>query len=142
MIAIAAGLIVVFLAFFLVARRSRAAGMLAEASYRVVLDADHISCAYPSGEVQSIAWTDLALVQIITNDAGPWGVDVLWGFHDRSGIARVVIPGGAAGEPAMLRSLRQLPGFDPKAVIDAMGSTSTRRFIVWSGAVGRAPGAN
>ncbi|MDB6074411.1 MAG: hypothetical protein JWO89_2051, partial [Verrucomicrobiaceae bacterium] len=42
-----------------------------------------------------------------------------------------IIPQGATGDGELLELLQTLPGFDSMALIDAMGSTECRQFLVW-----------
>jgi hypothetical protein len=42
----------------------------------------------------------------------------------------VAIPGGLMGD-ALLQRLQALPGFDNKAVIEAMGCTQDAAFLCW-----------
>jgi len=100
-----------------------------EALCQVSIDNRAISCAYPDGTFQSVAWNDLTSVEIVTTDAGPWAADVFWVLE--AGESRCVIPQGATGENAALSRLQTLPGFNSEAVIDAMGSTSNQRFVCW-----------
>jgi hypothetical protein len=48
------------------------------------------------------------------------------------------VPQGATGERALLERLQELPGFDDRAVIDAMSATARQRFLCWERA-DRAP---
>ncbi len=105
--------------------------LMPEAQCLVEIDDVGISCKYPGGEEPRISWDELAAVNIRTNDSGPWGTDVFWGFHGRDGKAKLVIPGGATGEGEMLEALQRLPGFDDAAVIKAMGCTSNNWFECW-----------
>jgi hypothetical protein len=114
----------------LVWRRSRRP-LIPESLFKVLLTSDHISCTEPNGNQRSIPWADVASVRIHTNDSGPWGTDVLWGFHRASGEVSLVVPGGATGEQEMLVELSKLPGWRDNEVIAAMGCTSNREFICW-----------
>lgn len=100
-----------------------------EAECRVSIGEKDISCIYPDGTTQSVAWSDLTSVEIITTDGGPWAADVFWILE--GGNRRCVIPQGATGEDALLVRLQTLPDFDSEAVINAMGSTSNERFPCW-----------
>lgn len=50
------------------------------------------------------------------------------------------VPQGAEGFPALLERLQRLPGFDNRAVIEAMGSASPERFPCWHGLARRGSG--
>ena len=89
-----------------------------------------ISSTYPSGETQSIAWSDVRRVAIETNDSGPWGADFWWLLEGDAG--RCTYPQGATGElEAMAVFPRKFPGFSHEAVIEASGCTSNARFVCW-----------
>jgi hypothetical protein len=55
--------------------------------------------------------------------------DVFWLLHGTDG--GCAIPQGATGEKELLERLQALPGFDNAKVIEAMGSSSDRRFLCW-----------
>jgi len=83
----------------------------------------------PDGVARQVAWPDLRAVEIATDDSGPFAEDVFWVLHG-VGVA-LVIPQSAGGSDALLTRLQQLPGFDNGAVIAAMSSASTKRFLCW-----------
>ena len=133
---------IVFLGAFLtmmILRSSKTAGLMPEARYVVSMDGKGITCTYPKGDLHNILWQELSEVNIRTNDTGPWGIDVLWGFHDAAGLPKVVIPNGATGVTDLLRALEQLPGFDDQAVIKAMRCTQNESFLCWRGKVQTSP---
>jgi hypothetical protein len=102
-----------------------------EAAWTVTSVEDRINAVDPSGEVSSVALSDLSGVMIETNDSGPFGADVWWllfGADDRLACA---FPQGAMGEKAAVDRLLGLPGFDHEAMIMAMGSTGNAVFPVW-----------
>src|SRR5690349_16446762 len=105
--------------------------LLFESRVLVHFDDDGISVRFPDGGVQSIAWGEILRVAIETNDSGPWGADV-WCCFEGAG-TRCVYPQGATGEMDLLAALpNRFPGFDQRAVIKAMGSTSNARFLCWA----------
>ncbi len=98
---------------------------------RVAVTSDAVTRFRPDGVQESVRWDDLVEVQIITTEEGPWSEDVFWlliGSDAKSGCA---VPQGAEGANTLLEALQKLPGFDNKAVIEAMGSTSNARFVCW-----------
>ncbi len=111
--------------------RARHRPLLPESLCVVRVTETEVTCAYPEGATQSIALADLSSIRIRTTDDGPWEPDVFWGFHGPTGEPVVVVPGGATGEQEMIAALSKLPGWDDSAVIEAMGSTSNRLFVVW-----------
>lgn len=100
-----------------------------EAAWTVTMTDALISCARSSGKVESVAWDDLKEVAIITNDEGPFAIDVMWLLvGNESGC---VVPLGATGEAALVEKLQTLPGFDNEVMIEAMSSTVNRKFVCW-----------
>jgi hypothetical protein len=90
-----------------------------------------VRCERPDGRVESVAWNDLEAVIVETTDEGPWAADVFWILARTNMAMGCVIPQGATGEKALLERLQKLPGFDNKALIQAMGSTSNAKFLCW-----------
>ena len=106
-----------------------------EPGHSVAVDEAGIRVREPGGSEQRMRWEDLASVVILTNDQGPFAVDVHWVLAARDKGLRLVLPMGSAGEQELLREMQQrLPGFDNAAVIDAMGSTDNANFLVWQAA--------
>jgi len=93
-----------------------------------VTDAE-VVCERPDGKVERVRWDDLQKVEIVTTDKGPMEPDVFWVLHgSKTGVAA---PQGATGENELLDRLLKLPGFDNKALIDAMSSATNKRFLCW-----------
>lgn len=84
----------------------------------------------PDGATASITRADIAEIAIVTDDAGPWQEDVWWVVTHKTG-SSLMYPNGAIGEQDAIGWFNELPGFDDKMVIKAMGSTSVDRFICW-----------
>ena len=78
------------------------------------------------GRTESIRWRDLREVQIVTTDQGPFVDDVFWLLIGEDG--GCLVPSQAEGMSALLERLGELPDFDHRAVIEAMGSTDNNRF--------------
>ena len=109
--------------------------MTSESNWVVTLTDTGVSCTGPNGQVESVAWKDLNVVTIVTDDLGPFSPDVVWVLSgERSECA---IPVGAAGEDALLSKLQELPGFDNEVFIEAMSSTANNRFICWKRSAGQ-----
>lgn len=76
----------------------------------------------------------MALDSLVSVDLDTAGLDgdgeVFWVLQDEIG-QMVRIPGGADGAVALLDRLGTLPGFDHRAVVQAMSSRSARRVAVW-----------
>ena len=100
---------------------------------RVGFDDVEVSCVHPDGTTESIKWSDLKSVEIVTTSAGPFLEDV---FYVLDGEGRsCVVPQGAEGCRAFWDRLGALPGFDHESAIRAMTCTDDARFPCW-----RAPG--
>lgn len=105
------------------------AGIHPEAVWEATLSVAGVSCAGPNGVVESVEWDDLKEVAIVTTDEGPFAADVVWLLIGGKSVC--VVPQGATGEDVLLEKLQTLPGFNNEAVIEAMGSTSNRKFVCW-----------
>ena len=100
-----------------------------EGKWVVSVSDTQVSCTRPNGTVESVSWDDLRAVVIETTDEGPYASDVFWHLAgDKSGC---IVPLGATGEDAMIERLQALANFDNEAFIEAMSSTSNRRFVCW-----------
>ena len=110
-------------------KEASAVGMNLEASYVVTVTDEGVSCSRPSGLVEAVEWDDLKEVSIVTNDEGPYAIDVMWLLvGDRGGC---VVPQGATGEDELLKKLQNLEGFNNEAVIEAASSVANRKFVCW-----------
>jgi hypothetical protein len=95
----------------------------------VSFDETAVCCERSDGLVESVQWSDLQEVYLLTTDAGPRMDDVFWVL---SGTASgCVVPSEAVGAAELIARLQQLPGFDNRAVIDAMASMERRQFLCW-----------
>jgi hypothetical protein len=100
-----------------------------ENRFVVRLSDSGVVCERPDGQVERVGWADLEKVEILTTGDGPFAPDVFWVLHGAAG--GCAVPQGATGEKELLERLQRLPGFDSGVVIEAMGSTSDRRFLCW-----------
>ena len=103
--------------------------LVPECYYIVQVDDRQVSCTNPEGQVESVEWSDLQKVEIVTTDTGPALPDVFILLHGSN--TGCVIPQGATGEQALVESLFRLPGFNYQEMIDAMRSTDNQRFLCW-----------
>lgn len=81
------------------------------------------------GQEVSIRWDELQEVAIETTDRGPWAEDFFAVLTASAGTVR--IPQEAVGFELLLQYLKELPGFDCEAVIEATGSTHNASFPCW-----------
>lgn len=100
-----------------------------ESLFTVTLDEEWCTCTRPDGQKEAVRWDQLEEVLLVTTDQGPLEPDVFWVLS--AGETGVVVPQGATGERALLERLQQLPGFDSRPVIAAMGCTENRQFSCW-----------
>ena len=100
-----------------------------ESLFTVTFDEAECTCTRPGGQKESVRWDALEEVLLMTTDQGPLEPDVFWVLS--GGETGVVVPQGATGERALLERLQQLPGFDSRPVIEAMGCTDNRQFSCW-----------
>lgn len=95
----------------------------------VFCDDTCVTCVRPDGESESVSWSELQKVEILTTDEGPFQEDVYWLLHGQAG--GCAVPQGAEESNNLLTRLQQLPGFNNSAVIEAMRCTDNRRFLCW-----------
>jgi hypothetical protein len=78
-----------------------------------------------------VRWTDVKRALIITTSAGPWGEDVYFVLESTEGNG-CIVPHEAAARTKLLEEMQaRLAGVDDRKVIEAMGSTSERTFVIW-----------
>jgi hypothetical protein len=81
-----------------------------------------------------VRWTAVSRARIITTSAGPWGEDVWFVLEGPEGKG-CIVPHDAVVRTKLLAEMNaRLPGIDDRKVIEAMGSTSDRTFVIWESA--------
>ncbi len=91
----------------------------------------------PDGTIhESVRWSDLNRISIMTTDDGPFAEDMFFMFYGEEG--GVAVPNGDACELKLLDIIGELPGFDFMAVVVASGSVDWAEFECWSGESGDA----
>lgn len=98
---------------------------------RVEFDDDIIIRHLPDGSSENIRWNEIDQVTILTTDQGPWSEDAFWVLENTGGTKGCMIGNGAKGFPELLDRLQTLPGFRDETVVEAMGTTSNKRFVAW-----------
>ena len=98
---------------------------------KVIFDSEQITRILQNGKTESVRWNDLQEVGILTNDRGPWTDDLFWILAGKDKESGCIIPSEAVDLKELLSRLQQLPNFDNKTVIEAMGTTSNAKFICW-----------
>lgn len=109
---------------------SRAAAAMPAATPSLTVDDAGVRRQLADGRVESVAWSDLESVEILTTCDGPFAEDVFFLLFAADGKG-CAVPHGAAMETDLLARLQALPGFDNMAAIAAMGSAVERRFPCW-----------
>jgi hypothetical protein len=104
--------------------------LIPESLYKVQLSEAGVSCARPDGTIESVEWSDLCKVELLTTDEGLFAPDVFWILCGSS--SGCVVPQGATGEQQLMDQMGKLPGFNWKPVIEGMKTTRNQRFLCWS----------
>ena len=99
-----------------------------EESWQVQILNDVLEVVDPTQSVQRIRLEDIKGIAIETNDSGPFGTDVIW--HVSDGVDTISFPMGATGETDAMKKLQTLDGFDNQELINAMGCTDNKTFIL------------
>jgi hypothetical protein len=97
---------------------------------RVTFDDEQVVRTLANGQVESVRWSDLQQVSIMTTSDGPRADDIFFLLHGEGNLG-CAIPQSADGVDALLARLQELPGFDNEAVVRAMGSSSEAVFVCW-----------
>ena len=95
----------------------------------VTMDEAGVRRELSNGTVEHVTWAELARVEILTTDEGPFCEDFFWLLFGREG--GVLVSGEDAQAIGLLDRLQKLPDFDNIAVIEASGSTDNARFLCW-----------
>jgi hypothetical protein len=98
---------------------------------RVEYDADTIRTYSGEVVVDSISWNELDAIVVVTSEIGPSGDDVVWVLANSTRSRTILIAGACPGFPALLEALQRLRGFDNVMLLEAMGSVTRGRFVVW-----------
>jgi hypothetical protein len=98
----------------------------------VIIDDEKILCKKPNANDESITWSKLDAVLIETTDEGPVATDVFWLLLTKDMSSGCIIPQGAKGENELLAVMQsRLTNFNNELLIEAMGSTDNKRFLLW-----------
>jgi hypothetical protein len=127
-------LLLVYLAFGVYGGRAMQQGYSGDdggGRARVVVDDTSITQHRPDRVVDTIKWSDLREVGVLTNDEGPLFEDVFFALLG-PGESGFLVPQGADGSQVLVERLLKLSGFDEQRFIEAMGSTANRKFVCWS----------
>ena len=92
------------------------------------LDEQGVRCRDATAE-RSVRWAELAHIEIVTTDDGPFADDLFWMFEAVTG-ELCVVPGSLV-DGRLFDRLALLDAVDYGAIILAQGSTDHARFTVW-----------
>lgn len=95
----------------------------------VVFDDTGVTCRRSDGTEEHVDWASLEAVEIVTTSGGPWVDDVFWVL--RAGDRGCVVPSESESIAPLIERLQRLPGFDNRALIEAMGSVDDASFLCW-----------
>jgi len=99
---------------------------------RVVFDEDEIVRYCGDEVIEKIDWESITEISVLTTDDGPWSEDAFIVLCNPETEQGCVVPNGADGTEDLVSRLCEIPGFDEKTFIKAMGCTSNNRFLCWS----------
>ncbi len=112
--------------------RSGSTGSRRGSAVRVTSEGDRIIVMRPNGRTDSLLWSDLGVVGIVTTDDGPVSTDLFWLLQSSDRRHSLTVPLGAIGESDLLHMMQaRLKGFDNMAVVEAMSSAGNTGFTVW-----------
>jgi len=95
----------------------------------VTFDDLAVTCLRPDDTKEEVTRLELAAIEIVTTDAGPFIEDLFWVLHGDGHVC--VVPQEASGCTKLSARLQTLPNFNHQALIDAMCCTSNSRFPLW-----------
>lgn len=98
--------------------------LLPESRFTVLVDGDEIVCRPAEGPERRIRVDNLKTVWFEA-DEGPWGID--WWVLEDDSADEIAFPLGAIGEAAVLKRLKELPGF----AMRGMNATKRSSFRCW-----------
>jgi hypothetical protein len=85
----------------------------------------------PGGARESIRWSEVHRISVITTDEGPRLSDVFFALeNDRT---RLLVPQDARGNEELVELLVSIEGFDLEAFARAMGSAENAELECWKG---------
>ncbi|SRR5260221_10214891 len=122
-----------FAVFVVAGRRMRDERTARAATVRFTVDESGVERELADGRRESVAWTDVRQVDVVTLPKGPWAERqriVLHGADDESGC---IVPLDVADQGGLLGALGRLPSFDHRVLHDALTAARTGTVVVWQG---------
>jgi hypothetical protein len=105
-------------------------------AWSLIVDARGVRRLRGEEVFESVAWSRLVGVSILTTSDGPYAEDFFFALHAADGTG-CLVPQELAVTTDLLVRLQRLPGFDNMAVVTASGSTSDAQFWCWRGTEGQ-----
>jgi hypothetical protein len=126
-------LVVVMLFALLVnsARRQRDRKAAAAATVYFSVDGDGVERRLADGREEAVTWDELNEVTLLVLPKGPWGDRVRF-VLDGGGLRGCIVPRHVAIDGGLLDRLAALPGFDHRALAEALGQERTGSTVLWS----------
>jgi hypothetical protein len=100
-----------------------------EADFVVHVSDTGATCSRPDGKTESVQWSDLERVEILTTDDGPFAPDQFWVLSGSKG--GCVVPWGATGERELMTRLQALAGFRNDVIVGAASLTTNNLLLCW-----------
>ncbi len=111
--------------------RGRAQRQEQAATVRFVVDASGVERDLADGREERIAWSEVRAVDVVCLPKGPWAERVrivLHGDEQRGAI----VPLDVAESGGLLGHLGTLPGFDHRALVEALAAPQVGATEVWA----------
>ncbi|OVE82087.1 hypothetical protein BVY03_02225 [bacterium K02(2017)] len=99
---------------------------------KVIVTETNITHYLSNGEVNTLNWSELEGVQILTTDEGPIQEDIYFMLSSTSEKDGCIVPQSAEGTQQLIDKILLLPGFNLEKFTEAMGSTHNNLFTCWT----------
>lgn len=96
----------------------------------VTFDGKEVRSSHPKRSYGSVLISQIVEVGVLTTDEGPIAPDVWIMLLDDDGLT-CTFPSDAEGSKPVIDLLLTFEGFDHRTFIEAIGSTSNAKFVVW-----------
>lgn len=117
-----------FLAYL---RSSREQRVAAAATVGLSVDDERVERRLADGRVETVRWSELREVEVITTDVGVHrddGALLVLGVDDTHGC---LVPSRLAAERGVIERLAGLPGFDTRRLVEALDQPPPSRTTCW-----------
>jgi hypothetical protein len=100
-------------------------------AFTVASDRERVRLHGDTGSDETMRWTEVRKISILTTDEGPQLSDVFINLEAEN--SKLVIPQDARDNDAFIASLLKIDGFDISAFTKAITSTENAEFTCWTG---------